>query len=78
MRLGVSLEEIRQKFLRGLNQKIQDSFLNRISADKDIIIDDNLVLLSTFFRTYTDAEQKKIDEIVNFMKKENRLYKKKS
>lgn len=76
LRLGVSLEEIRQKFLRGLNQKIQDSFLNRISADKDIIIDDNLVLLSTFFRTYTDAEQKKIDEIVEFMKKEDRLYKK--
>lgn len=74
LRRGVSLEEIRQRFIKKINPKLQDELLNRISSDSDIMIDGDLVVLSTFNREYSASAKKEIDNIVSFMKKEDRLY----
>lgn len=74
LRRGVSLEEIRQRFIKRINPKLQDELLNRISSDSDIMIDGDLVVLSTFSREYSQSDKKEVDKIISFMKKEERLY----
>lgn len=76
LRNGVSIEEIRNKFVRDINSKVQDAIIERIVDNSDIIIEGNLALLSSFIRTYTPEEEKLKEKIVAFMKKEDRLYRK--
>ncbi|MDO5716909.1 MAG: selenocysteine-specific translation elongation factor [Tissierellia bacterium] len=76
LRTGIPVEEVRNRFFKGLSGKIQDILLERIAAEEEIGTDKEVLFKSDFIRTYTDQDKKQMEQVLLLMEQENRLYRK--
>ena len=76
LKLGVPIEEIRQRFFKGVNAKNQDTLIDLIVNNSEIEKIDDTIKLASFIREYNKEQLDKINQIENLMSAEFRTYKK--
>lgn len=76
LKLGVPIEEIRQRFFKGVNAKNQDTLIDLIVNNSEIEKIDDTIKLASFIREYNKEQLDKINQIENLMSTEFRTYKK--
>ena len=76
LKLGVPIEEIRQRFFKGVNAKNQDTLIDLIVNNSEIEKINDAIKLASFIREYNKEQLDKINQIENLMSAEFRTYKK--
>lgn len=76
LKLGVPIEEIRQRFFKGVNAKNQDTLIDLIVNNSEIEKIDDAIKLASFIREYNKEQLDKINQIENLMSADFRTYKK--
>lgn len=75
LKIGLPIEEVRQRFFNNINTKNQDTLIQLIVNDSEVEFVDDYIKLASFIREYSPEQLKSIDKLKEFLSREFRTYK---